>query len=81
MYFLVLLVIALIMAWLLQVIFSNKEVPGGYWNRLIGALIGAWIGDLALAEWGWMLAEFNVIAGLVGSFVIGWVYILLVAKK
>ena len=81
MYFVVLVVIGLIIAWLLQVIFSSKEVAGGYWNRLVGALVGAWVGDLVLGDWAWMLSGYNVIAGIIGSFLIGWIYILLVAKK
>ena len=81
MYYLAVIVVSLIMAWLLQVIFSGKEMPGGYWNRLVGALIGAWIGDLILGDWGWMLAGYNVIAGIIGSFIVGWLYILIFAKK
>lgn len=81
MYFVVLIVTALVVAALLQAIFSSREVPGGYWNRLVGALIGAWVGDLILGDWAWMLAGYNVIAGIIGSFIIGMLYIMIVAKK
>ena len=81
MYVVVLIAVGLIMAALLQVIFSSREVAGGYWNRLVGALIGALIGDLILGDWAWMLAGYNVIAGIIGSFIIGSLYILIVAKK
>lgn len=79
-YLLVFVVISVIMAGVLQFAFKNLEVPGGYWNRLVGSLIGAIIADLVLGDWGWMLAGFNVIAGLIGAFLIGWLYIYLVNR-
>lgn len=81
MYVLVLIVLSLIMAWMLQVIFKNIEVKGGYWNRLVGAIIGALLGDLILGNWGWMLAGYNVFAGIIGSFFIGWLYISIFKEK
>lgn len=81
MYVLVLIIIALIMAWLLQVIFKKIEIKGGYWNRLVGTTIGALLGDLILGNWGWMLGDFNVIAGIIGAFLIGWLYMLMFKKK
>lgn len=81
MYVVVLIVIALIVAAILQAKFSSREIPGGYWNILVGALIGSWIGDIILGDWAWMLAGYNVIAGIIGSFIIGSLYILIVAKK
>jgi uncharacterized membrane protein YeaQ/YmgE (transglycosylase-associated protein family) len=75
-YVLVLIIIALIVAGLL-----NFEIKGGYWNRLVGTTIGALLGDLILGNWGWMLAGFNVIAGIIGAFLIGWLYILMFKKK
>jgi uncharacterized membrane protein YeaQ/YmgE (transglycosylase-associated protein family) len=80
-YWLVLIIIALLMAWILIEAFKTKDISGGYWNVLIGALIGAWLGDIILGDWAWMLVGYNVIAGFIGSFVIGWLYILLVSKK
>jgi len=81
MYVIILAVIALIIAWLLQVIFKAIEIKGGYWNRVVGAAIGALLGDLILGNWGWMLGGFNVIAGILGSFLIGWAYLLIFKKK
>ena len=81
MYVIVLVVIALAIAWLLQNVFKNIEIKGGYWNRAVGAAIGALLGDLILGNWGWMLGGFNVIAGSIGSFFIGWIYMLLFKKK
>jgi uncharacterized membrane protein YeaQ/YmgE (transglycosylase-associated protein family) len=80
MYVVVLAVIALIVAWLLQIIFKNIEIKWGYWNRVVGAAIGALLGDLILGNWGWMLGGFNVIAGIIGSFLIGWAYLLIFKK-
>jgi len=81
MYGLVLVVIALIMAWILQVVFKNMKIKGEYWNRFIGAVIGALLGDLLLGNWGWMLAGYNVIAGIIGSFLIGWLYMYVYINK
>ncbi|KUK54831.1 MAG: hypothetical protein XD79_0831 [Atribacteria bacterium 34_128] len=80
MYVVVLIVIALIIAWVLQMVFKDLEIKGGYWNRVVGAAIGALLGDLILGNWGWMLWGFNVIAGIIGSFLIGWLYIYLFKK-
>ena len=73
-------VLSVIMAGVLQFAFKNLEVPGGYWNRLVGSVIGALVGDLVLNDWGWMLAGYNVIAGIIGSFLLGWLYIYLVNR-
>ncbi|KQC09116.1 MAG: hypothetical protein APR54_13130 [Candidatus Cloacimonas sp. SDB] len=80
MYVIVLAVIALVMAWVLQIIFKHIEIKGGYWNILVGATIGALLGELILGNWGWMLWSFNVIAGIIGSFLIGWIYMLIFKK-
>ncbi|NLM96280.1 MAG: hypothetical protein GX175_01445 [Halanaerobiaceae bacterium] len=82
-YVLVLLVLSAIMAAILQYAFKKIELPWGYWNRLIGSVIGALAGELLLSrigEWGWILAGFNVIAGVIGAFVIGSLYIFIVNK-
>lgn len=91
MYVLVLIVVSLIMAWILQVAFKNIEVKevafknikvkGGYWNRFVGAIIGALLGDLILGNWGWMLGGYNVFAGIIGSFFIGWGYLSIFKQK
>jgi uncharacterized membrane protein YeaQ/YmgE (transglycosylase-associated protein family) len=81
MYVLVLIIVSLIMAWILQLVFKNLEIPGGYWNRLVGAVIGALVGDLVLGDWAWVPAGYNVIAGVIGAFLIGWLYIYLINKN
>lgn len=85
MYILVLLILSALVAGIFQYGFKKLEVPGGYWNRLVGSVIGGLVGDLVLRnwvihEWGWMLAGFNVIAGIIGSFLIGLLYIFIVNK-
>jgi len=84
-YVLVLLVLSVLMAGIFQYGFKKLEVPGGYWNRLFGSVVGALVGELVLSNWviggwGWMLAGFNVIAGIIGSFLIGLLYIFIVNK-
>lgn len=81
MYVLVLVIVSLVMAWVLQTLFKSKEIPGGYWNRLVGAIVGALLGDLILGEWGWMLAGYNVFAGIIAAFLIGWLYIYILNKQ
>ena len=76
MYWLVLIVISLIISW----VFNNYYKEEQYWNLLVGALVGAWLGEIILGDWGWMLADFNVIAGIIGSIVIGWLYLLILTK-
>jgi uncharacterized membrane protein YeaQ/YmgE (transglycosylase-associated protein family) len=80
MYYVVLIILSLIMGWILQASFKNLEVPGGYWNRFVGAVIGALLGDLILGDWGWMLVGYNVIAGIIGAYLIGWLYIFICNK-
>lgn len=80
MYYLVLVVLSVVMAGILHFVFKDLEVPGGFWNRLVGAVIGALVADLILGDWGWMLAGYNVIAGIIGSFLVGWLYIALVNR-
>lgn len=80
MYVLVLVILSVLMAGILQEAFKKMEIPGGYWNRLVGSVIGALVGDLVLGDWGWMLAGYNVIAGIIGSFLVGWLYITIVNR-
>lgn len=80
MYWLVLLIVSLLMAWVLRALTKNQQVPGGYWNIFVGSLIGAWLGDLILGNW-WLVAGYNLVAGIIGSLVIGWLYIKLISKK
>ncbi len=77
MYWLVLIIISLIMAFLLKTIFKSKELNDYYWTWLVVSFVGTWVGDLVLGDWWWLLGEFNVVAGIIGSLVIGWIYTLI----
>lgn len=81
MYWLVLIIIVIIVATLLRQAFKKRKIRGGYWNILIGTAIGAWIADVLLGNWGWMTYGVNVIAGIIGSLIIGGIYTIVVAKK
>lgn len=81
MYWLVLIILSLIMAGILKPIFKEKSVSNNYWIWLIVALVGGWLGDVILGNWWWMLAGYNVIAGIIGAFIIGWLYTLIFSQK
>ncbi|MGE5576237.1 MAG: hypothetical protein ACM3TT_03450 [Syntrophothermus sp.] len=75
MYWLVLLIVGILVCWLATVWFAKeKQVYGGWGAILIASLVGAWLGDVALKDWGWVLARFNVIAGLIGAAVLSWLW-------
>ena len=80
MYIISFIVVSLIVAYILQISFRKLEVPGGYWNRLIGSAFGAIVGDLILGDWGLMFGGYNVIAGVIGALVIGWLYIYIMSR-
>ena len=77
MYWLVLVVISIIMALIFKMFFTEQNVFDNYWIWLIVALVGCWLGDFIMGGWWWMLSGFNVVAGLLGSIVIAWIYTLL----
>ena len=81
MYIISFIVVSLIVAYILQISFRKLEVPGGYWNRLIGSAFGAIVGDLTLGDWGWMFGGYNVIAGALSAFIIGALYIYIISKS
>ena len=80
MYWLVLIILSLIMAFLLKTLFKEKYVSENYLIWLVVAFVGAWLGDVVLGDWWWIIADFNVIAGIIGSLVIGWIYTLIFAQ-
>ncbi|SHF27133.1 hypothetical protein SAMN02746089_01601 [Caldanaerobius fijiensis DSM 17918] len=83
MYWVVLIVVGLIVSLLFNPIFFKGKTfkYGGYWSVLIASLLGAWVGDAVLGNWGWMLASYNVIAGLIGSVVFNFVWDLIAQDK
>lgn len=75
MYWVTLIIVGLLVgsavkSWLAK----EKTLKGEPWIRFIVTIIGAWLGDVILGDWGWMLAGYNVIAGIIGSFVLGWIW-------
>ena len=55
------LIIGGILGWLAGVILG-KDIPGG----VIG-IIGSWIGNTLLGEWGWRVSDFYVFPSLIGA--------------
>ncbi|NGQ96612.1 GlsB/YeaQ/YmgE family stress response membrane protein [Brevibacillus sp. SYP-B805] len=53
----------------------------GWWASLIAALVGSWLGDLLLGDWGWLAAGYNVIAGAIGAIVLTWLWSLVSKKR
>ncbi len=45
-----------------------------WWTSLIAALVGSWLGDLLLGDWAWIVAGFNVIAGVIGAALLTWLW-------
>ena len=75
------IVVSLAVAYLLQITLKKREIPGGFWNRLLGAAVGAIAGDLLLGDWGYMLGGYNILAGIIGAVVIGALYIYLMSMS
>lgn len=82
MYWLVLIVVGVVVSLVLNPIFfkGKKFKYGGYWAILIASLLGAWAGEV-LGKWGWILANYNVIAGLIGSIVFNVVWDFIAQEK
>jgi uncharacterized membrane protein YeaQ/YmgE (transglycosylase-associated protein family) len=77
MYWITLIIVGLLMGWAVKSwLAQEKTLKGEPWLRLLITIIGAWLGDAILGDWGWMLAGFNVFAGIIGSFVLGWIWTL-----
>jgi hypothetical protein len=81
MFWFVFLVLSIIMAfigsaWLVK----DKELPGGFWGILIASIIGVWLGDLIFRGWAWVLADVNIIGGIIFSLIVIWLWTLVGAK-
>lgn len=82
MYWLVLVVVGVILALVVNPLLTRKKkIPGGLWTALIANLVGAWLGDVVLGDWAWMLYSYNVIAGIIGAIVINYLWVLVAGKK
>jgi uncharacterized membrane protein YeaQ/YmgE (transglycosylase-associated protein family) len=53
---------------------KGNEGFGGWWATFLAALVGAWLGNWVLGSWWWVLEGFNVVAGLIGALVLGWIW-------
>ena len=80
-YVIILLVVGIIVGLILDAVAKDKEVPGGVWGLIIAGILGSWLGEIALGDWGWMLQDYNVVAGIIGAVVIAGLYLLLFNKN
>lgn len=78
MYWIVWAVVGLLVWWGMNTLVKGDG--SGWWASLIVALLGSWLGDLLLGDWLWVWAGFNVIAGVIGAFVLTWLWSL-ISKK
>ncbi len=77
MYWITLIVVGLLVGWAVKGwLAKEKDLRGDPWARLLIAIIGAWLGGALLGKWGWMVSGYNVIAGIIGAFVLGWIWTL-----
>lgn len=67
------IIVGLVLGWLIHAYGTKKVYPGGIWVALLAGLVGAWLGDLILGDWGWMLGGANVIAAIIGAAVVAWI--------
>lgn len=77
MYWLIWAVAGLVAWWAMGQWMKGNEGMGGSWASLVMSLVGAGLGDWVLGDWLWMLGGYNVVAGLIGAFVVNWLWGLL----
>jgi uncharacterized membrane protein YeaQ/YmgE (transglycosylase-associated protein family) len=71
----ILIIVGLLVGWAVKSwLAAEKTLRGEPWIRFIVTIIGAWLGDAILGDWIWAPYNFNVIAGIIGSFVLGWIW-------
>ncbi len=70
-----------LVVWVLMNYFTTGQAAGkGWWASLIVTLVGTWLGTFLLGSWAWVVAGFNVIAGIIGGAVLHWLWGLLRKK-
>ncbi|MDR7315473.1 hypothetical protein [Brevibacillus nitrificans] len=74
MFWLVWVLVSLIVWWGMNTLMTGKAGGNGWLASLIVALLGTWLGDLLLGNWLWILAGFNVFAGVIGGVVLVWLW-------
>ncbi|MGD8190966.1 hypothetical protein ACQCN2_13395 [Brevibacillus ginsengisoli] len=71
-----------LVVWGITNLWMTGQVTGrNWWASLIAALVGGWLGDWLLGDWLWVVAGFNVIAGVIGSGVFNWLWSLVSKQK
>ncbi|HHV61315.1 MAG TPA: hypothetical protein GXX51_01530 [Firmicutes bacterium] len=81
MYWLALIIVGLVISWIATVWYAKgKAIWGGWVTLLIASLLGSWLGDVVLGNWGWMIKGYNVIAGIIGALIISWLWALVAPK-
>ncbi|GBF10476.1 hypothetical protein [Tepidibacillus sp. HK-1] len=83
MYWIILIIVAAISLLIVNYLFfmGKKFNYGGVWSSSLAALIGAWLGDILLGDWGWMALGYNILAGFIGSLVITYLWDLIAVKR
>ncbi|HOB22837.1 MAG TPA: hypothetical protein PKI30_08290, partial [Bacillota bacterium] len=81
MFWLVFVILSIIMAYIGKAwLAKDKDLPGGFWSILIASLIGVWLGDLIFANALWVLADVNIIGGIIFSLILIWLWTLVGGK-
>lgn len=81
MFWLVFIILSVIMAFIGSAwLVGDKKLPGNFWGVLVASLIGVWLGDLIFKESMWVLAEVNIIGGVIFSLIVIWLWTLVGAS-
>lgn len=84
MYIIILILVALLVAFALIVFLNNKlliNYHNYFWGTIISSFVGGLLGELILGDWGIALAGFNVIAGIIGALVLAVFYLVLATRN
>ncbi|MGE5704187.1 MAG: GlsB/YeaQ/YmgE family stress response membrane protein [Clostridia bacterium] len=73
MFWVVWAVVGVVVWWVMGQL-ASKGSSSGWWLSLLATLVGSWLGDYLLGDWWWMVAGFNVVAGLIGAVVLNWLW-------
>lgn len=71
-----------VVVWGIMNFWMTGQIAGkNGWASLIATLVGGWLGDWLLGDWLWMMAGFNVIAGVIGAGLFNWLWSLVSNQK